>query len=222
MATSILNNNDYVLLKKLEKAERIYQTASDMCQEGGVIYDADSILQDYLMDVEPGMFEDIGDLYRDSKDKYSFCRLFLELTGATFEEYLDRCIKETCIQIADIQKATVTDDEDAEIKVPFLPGDICYVIEYERKLNKRDQVITTNKTVVYPARVVDVVFTTDDNYEFVCQCNLVLETDIRTKGTPPFDIVYVPVSNVSVASCFKTEDEARKALAELEGDERDG
>ena len=149
MATSILNNNDYVLLKKLEKAERIYQTASDMCQEGGVIYDADSILQDYLMDVEPGMFEDIGDLYRDSKDKYSFCRLFLELTGATFEEYLDRCIKETCIQIADIQKATVTDDEDAEIKVPFLPGDICYVIEYERKLNKRDQVITTNKCSIH-------------------------------------------------------------------------
>ena len=85
MATSILNNNDYVLLKKLEKAERIYQTASDMCQEGGVIYDADSILQDYLMDVEPGMFEDIGDLYRASKDKHSFCRLFLEMTRETLE-----------------------------------------------------------------------------------------------------------------------------------------
>lgn len=222
MATSILNNNDYLILQKLEKAERIYQTALDMCQDGGVIYDADSILRDYLTDVEPGMFEELGDLYRDSRDKYSFCRLFLELTNITFEEYLDRCIKETCIQITDVQKATADDEEDAEVRLPFLPGDICYVLENERKLNKRNQVITTRKTTVYPARVVDVVFTTDDNYEFVCQCNLILKTDIRTQGTPPFDTVYVPVSNVSAESCFRTEEDAQRALNKLKGDEDDG
>lgn len=76
-----------------KKADAVYQDANK--PGGAIIYDGDSILRDYGLDVDPYTYPQISRVYAESKHKRSIAEMFEVLTGHTLEEYLTTCIYET-------------------------------------------------------------------------------------------------------------------------------
>lgn len=81
----------------LEQAKQKYDEVSQH-DEGGTVFDGDTILKDIMDDADfeiSGLFEDIYNMFKKTTDPESMAQLFFEFTGIEFEEYLKRCINES-------------------------------------------------------------------------------------------------------------------------------
>lgn len=64
----------------------------------GVIIDADTILADILDSIDAeitGLAKDIFQIWQDAADKKAVEDLFAALTGVSFDEYLERCKRQS-------------------------------------------------------------------------------------------------------------------------------
>ena len=81
-----------------EKAEKVLKQYHAASEQGGtcILTDADTVLEDVLYERErvPDVAEELIGIWKDSTDRASVEALFASITGVTFEEYLDRCLKE--------------------------------------------------------------------------------------------------------------------------------
>lgn len=82
----------------MEKALRIYRQANE--PGARVIFDADSILRDAGVDVDPGTFPEIAEIYRSTSDPESFDALFEAFTGFKFQDFLTTAINNTSSELA--------------------------------------------------------------------------------------------------------------------------
>lgn len=82
--------------KKVRDAERVLALMADT--PDGIIHDADTILKD-LIDAcdfeETGLAKEIIRIWEGSCDRDRVEQLFCLLTGCSFEDWLERCIRET-------------------------------------------------------------------------------------------------------------------------------
>lgn len=74
-------------------ADIVYQEANK--PGAAIIYDGDSILRDYGLDIAPHTYPQISKIYAESKYKRSVAEMFEVLTGHTLVEYLLSCICDT-------------------------------------------------------------------------------------------------------------------------------
>lgn len=64
----------------------------------GVVVDADTILKDLLDDADyeiTGLAKEVVQIWKDSVDKGKIEQLFCLFTGCEFQDWLDRCVRET-------------------------------------------------------------------------------------------------------------------------------
>lgn len=82
-------------LNLIKEVEKLFSQTQE-----GLIQDADTILQDIIKESDTkftGIAFDIFEIYKNSKDPESVKQMFYEFTGVEFDEYLEKCIKETSI-----------------------------------------------------------------------------------------------------------------------------
>ena len=71
-----------------------------------------------------GLFEELCKGYRNCEDTDTFEALFYMLTGITFQEFLDRCVKETCV----VASESAQSNPEPEIKLALMPNDEVWVL----------------------------------------------------------------------------------------------
>ena len=79
----------------VQKALELYNKVADT---SCVLHDADTVLADIMERAEfnePGLGENVLQLWLDSKDKESFEALFELFTDEPFKTYVQKCIRET-------------------------------------------------------------------------------------------------------------------------------
>lgn len=120
-----MNKNKNETLKMLDKAEELYKKFNDTTH-GGIYFDADSILTDYMTDVPTGLFSELCHTYRTCDDTDVFEALFESLTGISFQEFLERCVNETRLLV--LPKGTKIKTPNFDLKLPINPQERVWVI----------------------------------------------------------------------------------------------
>ena len=110
-------------IKKIEKiGKSLDEFASKIGNEVALIQDADTILADLIEQKGhryPGIAQDIFEIWTQSSDKRSVEQMFYELVGIEFNDYLDKCITDTCYELLPdkIVKGTFVSVWDGGIKI---------------------------------------------------------------------------------------------------------
>ena len=104
----------------------------------------------------------------------------------------------------------VTRKQEKVISVAFIPGDQCFVLAKESKLNTLNRLYHTNTMAVYPATVTAVTVNSDGTTYSLC-----VNTGIQTGGGHPFDVVYDWMTDVKGNVCFHSKEDAEAALKEV-------
>lgn len=112
-------------LKTLDQAEELYKKVNNT-SHGGVYYDADSILAEYITDVPMGMFLELSHTYRTCDDKGLFENFFELLTGISFQEFLERCVNETRLLV--LPKGAKIKIPNSDLNLPINPQERVWVI----------------------------------------------------------------------------------------------
>lgn len=86
--------NDLRMIREIEGINE------SMDGKTGILYDSDTVLKDLVDDCSfeiSGLSQDLFNIYKRSHDKASVRQMFLLFTGVQFEEYLEKCVKESGI-----------------------------------------------------------------------------------------------------------------------------
>ncbi|WP_394969994.1 hypothetical protein [Candidatus Allofournierella merdipullorum] len=151
-----MNTNKEKTLIALEKAERLYREVNST-ENNCVYFDADSILYEYLTDVPMGLFEELCKGYRNCEDTDTFEALFYMLTGITFQEFLDRCVKETCV----VASESAQSNPEPEIKLALMPNDEVWVLFRPNLKTETEQVEANTPPQICRSVVKEVIVSLD-------------------------------------------------------------
>ena len=89
-----------IVERDLELIEKIEKFNDSTNGKNGYIRDSDTILKDLVDECDfefSGISQDIFCIYKRSHDKAAVRQMFFEFTGVDFEEYLEKCVKESSI-----------------------------------------------------------------------------------------------------------------------------
>lgn len=207
-----MNTNKAKTMEILEKAEELYRRVN-AAQSNCVYFDADSILCEFLTDVPMGLFEELCKEYRNCEDTDTFEALFYLLAGITFPEFLDRCMKETCMipPERDFEKVSARPNQSQEIKLALMPNDVVWVPFRPNPKSETAQMEANIPPQICRSIVKEVSVSLDSKGAPCFTANLQVypncaDTD-ELEGKLYFNVKKVPAEK-----CFKTRDAAAQAV----------
>lgn len=201
-----MNTNKEKTLITLEKAERLYREVNST-ENNCVYFDADSILYEYLTDVPMGLFEELCKGYRNCEDTDTFEALFYMLTGITFQEFLDRCVKETCV----VASESAQSNPEPEIKLALMPNDEVWVLFRPNHKTETEQVEANAPPQICRSVVKEVIVSLDSKGTPCFAANLQVYPNC-TDTDALEDKLFFYAQKVPAEKCYKTREAAIQAL----------
>lgn len=186
-----MSENKNEILTMLDQAEELYHQVNDL-PHGGICYDADSILTDYLTEVPIGMFRELSNTYRTCENTDVFEMLFEMMTGITFQEYLERCLDET--RLLALPKGSKIMECNPKQKLLVVPQEHVWVVTNAFGVDTE----AVGKLDVKEAIVQRVCIMAQDGLPQY-KVDLVIESD------------KVELSEVPLSSCYESYEEAEQA-----------